>query len=311
MAIVIPSVPTALPTPPSSSDPGNFDVRADTFLTALGPFQTETNTLATQTYDNALAASGFASDASAQAVLASQSASAASAASNFKGNWSSLTGVLNKPATVLHNNKYWFLLNDLTNVTLSEPGVSADWSPQILDSQALGDVDLNTVIGSGFYSFGTPLNGPVSLVTNSQLIVSRAGTTLTQTIVEVSTGCMFSRGATGIPSSPSFTAWKRTALQADQVVPGGGAAFDCSKGNHFTETITANRTLSFSNIPAGSYSCVVELLHTSGTVTMPSGTVWIGSAPTLTTGKRHLIFFQRAQLGTAGWYASALVGFST
>lgn len=310
MAIVIPTPPTPLPTPPSSADPGNFDVRADTFLASLNTFQTQTNDLADDTYQNALQAVSSANDAATQATLASQSAAAASAASNFKGTWSSLSGALNKPATVLHNNKYWFLLNDLTNVALSEPGVSADWSPQILDSQTLGNVDLNTVIGSGFYSFGTPLNGPVSLVTNSQLIVSRAGNTLTQTIVEVSTGCMFSRGATGIPASPVFTAWKRVALQADQVVPGAGAAFDCSKGNHFTETITANRTLSFSNIPAGSYSCVVEILHTAGTLTMPTGTVWIGSAPTFTTGKRHLIFFQRAQLGTAGWYASALVGFS-
>lgn len=311
MAIIAPTTPTPLPVPPSSADPGNFDVRADTFLGSLDTFQTQTNSLATNTYNNALEVQALAGQASDSASMASQSANAASAASNFKGLWSSLSGVLNKPATVLHNNRYWFLLNDLSNVAVSEPGVSADWSPQVLDSLNLGNVNLNTVTSSGFYYFGTPTNGPVSLVINSHLIVSKSGTTLTQIIVETSTGAMFSRGATGIGTTPVFGDWKRSALQNDLVIPGAGAAFDCSKGNHFAETVSANRTLSFINIPSGSYSCVVELNHTAGTLTMPSGTVWAGSAPTFTSGKRHLIFFQRTTLGTAGWYASTLSGFST
>lgn len=47
---------------------------------------------------------------------------------NFKGNWTSLSGALNKPASVRHSSKYWVLLNDLADVTTSQPGVSADWS---------------------------------------------------------------------------------------------------------------------------------------------------------------------------------------
>jgi len=310
MPIVIPTVPAALPTPPNSGDPANFDTRADTFLSSLPTFQTQTNQLATDTYNNALAASDFATAASDQADLAALSAAAASAVSNFKGTWSSLSGALNKPATVLHNNKYWFLLNNLSNVALSEPGVTADWAPQTLDAQSLGNVDLNTATGSGFFTFGTPLNGP-SGVTNSQLIISRGGTTMSQVIVETSTGSMFCRSASNITTTPTFTPWKRVALHADVVVAGAGAAFDCSKGNHFTETISANKTLAFDNVPTGSYSCVVEINHTAGTISFPSGTVWIGSVPTFTTGRRHLIFMQRAQIGTAGWYASALAGFST
>lgn len=309
MAIVNPTPPTALPVPPNSGDPANFDTRADAFLSSLSGFQTQTNQLAQDTYTNALDAQQSAINSNAFAQAAAQSAAAASAVSNFKGTWASLSGALNKPATVLHNNKYWFLLNDLTNVAASEPGVSADWAPQVLDAQMIGDADLNTVLGSGFFSFGSPINGPSGVI-NSQLIASRGTDTLSQIVIETSTGSMFSRSASSVSSTPVFTPWKRVALHADVVVAAGGAAFDCSKGNHFTDTISANKTLSFINVPSGSYSCVVEINLTSGTLTFPAGTVWSGTTPNFPTGKRHLIYFQKVQIGTAGWYASALTGFS-
>lgn len=69
--------------------------------------------LADQTYQNAQAAE----DASV----------AANAAANFKGAWSALSGALNLPAAVYHDGGNWALLNDLADVTASEPGVSADW----------------------------------------------------------------------------------------------------------------------------------------------------------------------------------------
>ena len=61
------------------------------------------------------------------AVAAEDAAQAASAAANFKGSWSSLTGALAKPAAVSHSGTVWALLNDLVDVTTSQPGVSADW----------------------------------------------------------------------------------------------------------------------------------------------------------------------------------------
>ena len=65
----------------------------------------------------------------AVATAAALSADAAANLADFKGTWSSLTGALNKPATVLHNGSYWALLNNLANVALSEPGVSnTDWA---------------------------------------------------------------------------------------------------------------------------------------------------------------------------------------
>lgn len=94
-------------------------------------------------------------------------------------------------------------------------------------------------------------------------------------------------------------------------IPATGGVMDAALGDAFALSVSGNVTLSFSNLPvSAAYECVLEINHTSGTITMPSGTVWVGTAPTLTTGKRHLIFFRRTTIGTAGWYASALAGFA-
>lgn len=55
------------------------------------------------------------------------SAASAQSVSNFAGVWSTLTGPLNKPASVFHVGKFWALTENLTNVATEEPGVSAKW----------------------------------------------------------------------------------------------------------------------------------------------------------------------------------------
>ncbi|WP_321276915.1 hypothetical protein [Thiomicrorhabdus indica] len=58
----------------------------------------------------------------AQTVPIVQAASSSAlAAANFKGEWSSLAGALNTPATVLHQERIWLLTEDLADVSLSEP----------------------------------------------------------------------------------------------------------------------------------------------------------------------------------------------
>lgn len=109
----------------------------------------------------------------------------------------------------------------------------------------------------------------------------------------------------------TWTPWRLMSGQTEGAITATGGVMDCALGDAFALTVAGNVTLSFTNIPASAvYECVLEVNHTSGTITMPSGTVWVGTAPTLTTNKRHLIFFRRAQLGTAGWYASVLAGYS-
>lgn len=115
MAVVnptpVPALGTALPDPTDRTTYGPrgravFDWETSQLVPGI-------NQLAQDTYANALA--------SEDAVLASV------AAANFKGAWSSLTGALNKPASVYHSGTVWALLNNLANVASSQPGVSADW----------------------------------------------------------------------------------------------------------------------------------------------------------------------------------------
>jgi hypothetical protein len=63
----------ALPTPPSRDDPTNFAARGDAFLGALPTFRSETNSVASNVYANAV-------EAASSAVAAGQSASDAAAA---------------------------------------------------------------------------------------------------------------------------------------------------------------------------------------------------------------------------------------
>lgn len=62
------------------------------------------------------------------------SADEALAAANYKGDWSLLTGALNKPASVSYAGTFWVLGADLANVTTAVPGVSASWVPIIMGS---------------------------------------------------------------------------------------------------------------------------------------------------------------------------------
>lgn len=118
---------TALPTPPSRQDPLNFATRADAFLGQLNQFGTECNAVASEVNSAASAAASSSSSATSAASAASASASAAQAAANYKGEWSSLTGILNTPATVSYQGKFYVLTTNVSDVTTHTPGVSSVW----------------------------------------------------------------------------------------------------------------------------------------------------------------------------------------
>ena len=144
MATAPPSI-TALPTPPDPNDRATFNTRAYPWSVAQQTLATEANAVAANVYANATEAAAQAELATtngaaqvalaaeqaelarAQAVAAALSADAASAAANFAGVWSTLTGPLNKPATVYHAGLFYVLVNNLASVSASEPGVTADW----------------------------------------------------------------------------------------------------------------------------------------------------------------------------------------
>ena len=71
-------------------------------------------------------------------------------------------------------------------------------------------------------------------------------------------------------------------------------SIDLSTGNYFTKTISGNSTFTFTNPPSSGTvgSFVLELTHSSGTVTWPSSVKFpADTAPTLTAGKTHLFMF--------------------
>lgn len=76
----------ALPTPPSRDDPANFAARGDAFLGALPTFRSETNSVASNVYANAVEAATSASTATTQATNAAASAGTATTqATNASG----------------------------------------------------------------------------------------------------------------------------------------------------------------------------------------------------------------------------------
>jgi hypothetical protein len=121
---------TALPDAPSRADaPTAFSTKADAFVAALPGFGDEANTVAEFCNAKAVAADSSATAAALSETNAAASAAAAQGVANFQGTWASLVGALNTPATVYHSNKFWVLLNNLADVTASEPSASnSDWT---------------------------------------------------------------------------------------------------------------------------------------------------------------------------------------
>jgi len=141
MTTITETIPS-LGSPPLTSDPTNFDTRADTLygtslpavIAATNTWSGQANVVAGEVNADSVAAAASAVAAAASSVSASGHAATAltyslnaAGSANFMGAWSSLTGALNKPASVSHVGRVWLLLNNLANVTTSEPGVTADW----------------------------------------------------------------------------------------------------------------------------------------------------------------------------------------
>lgn len=92
-------------------------------------------------------------------------------------------------------------------------------------------------------------------------------------------------------------------------ISSGGATLDCSTGNHFTRTVSGNITFAFTNVPANSYACLLEIDWSAGTVTLPTGTKTVsGKAIKWATGKWWVVL-STADGGT-NWQASAIGPFA-
>ena len=100
---------------------------------------------------------------------------------------------------------------------------------------------------------------------------------------------------------------------AGNVVAVSALDIDCSTGNFFTKSISANSTFTFSNIPSSrAFSFAIEI-DVSGdrTISWPSSVSFPSdTAPTLTAGKTHLFLFVTNDGGTS-FRGASLVDYTT
>jgi len=179
---------TALPTAPDRADPNTFSARADAWVGALERWSAEINDLTTEinltaeTIDGNTAiietlvntaADNVVGQVADDLVAAEAAKQAAVAAANFKGDWSDLTGALSIPASVSHQGGVWLLLNDLADVTASEPSVTADW--EVIQDSAIAPTSLRTTAVS------------VNAAVNERVYVTASGQTVILPLAGVAT----------------------------------------------------------------------------------------------------------------------------
>ncbi len=128
MRVVPVPIPDPTLPPPDPADRGTWtERRMARLIWELENLAPGVTALAEASYENALDALESAIAALASKTAAAGAEANVAALSNFKGTWASLTGALAKPASVFHAGAFWMLLNNLADVTTSQPGVSADW----------------------------------------------------------------------------------------------------------------------------------------------------------------------------------------
>jgi hypothetical protein len=165
----------------------------------------------------------------------------------------------------------------------------------IASNAAIADSKLATISTAGKVSGGAITSGTIG------------GSTAIDT-----TGAIATTGAVAIgqSSAANNTQLDLAGTYAQTVVTVSALDVDCSLGNYFIKTISANSTFTFSSVPSSrAYSFTLELTHTSGTITWPTSVRWPkNTAPTLTTGKTHLIIFVTDDAGSR-WRGSALADY--
>ena len=158
-------------------------------------------------------------------------------------------------------------------------------------------------------------NGQV-LQTNGSGVLSFASTSGAVTSVGGQTGAV--THATSWAVGTGATAATNTDLDvsgtyAGNVVAVSALDIDCSTGNYFTKSISANSTFTFSNIPSSRAFAFTVEIDVSGdrTISWPSSVSFpSATAPTLTSGKTHLFFFVTNDGGTS-FRAASLVDYTT
>lgn len=171
---------------------------------------------------------------------------------------------------------------------------------------------------SGAYNLLTPLivdaRTPFNLTTtytNFYLLLGVSDGTNMYTVGSngvLDLSAMIPTGIAHLAGAETFTGSKTfgAGVYGNAVAMAAGA-IDVSAGTVFTKTITANTTISFSNVPAAPATACVTLILTNGgskTVTWPSSVKWSGgTAPNLTASGVDVLTFLTVNGGTT-WYGT-------
>tara|TARA_B100000287_G_scaffold273440_1_gene257555 strand:+ start:551 stop:1630 length:1080 start_codon:yes stop_codon:yes gene_type:complete len=123
-----------------------------------------------------------------------------------------------------------------------------------------------------------------------------------------------SEGRVGVATAAPFATFDLIGNEVTHMVDmGSGSDIDCSLGNFFKKTVAGSVSFELINLPSQrTYSFTLLVDYSSGSITWPSVMVWPdASAPTLTSGKKHLIMGVKCPDGTNNYRMSYLVNYAS
>lgn len=238
-------------------------------------------------------------------------------------NTASITGISGTFTTRISGTTITGNTAQFTNVT----GVSGVFTSGISGNTGIFTVSLSgTKITGATGVFTTLISGATITGNQGQFttltgetagFTTITGTTVTGTTANFQSG-VFAKGlGVGQSNANTFTGvnafFDINGVYVQTVSAVGALNIDCSSGNYYTKTINGNSTFTVSNVPASgrSYAFTIELTVTSGNITWFSNVQWPGgTAPTLITGKTHLISFITDD-GGSRWRGSSLTNYTT
>lgn len=132
--VPVPAIRDLGTVPNNNMDEATFNVTAETFTSNMPQWGGDLKAVADSAKTNAEYSNQRANDSNTSAETAAArlidvqtAANGAFAAANYKGEWSTLSGALNVPATVTHQGRLWYLKLNLANVTTQAPALGSTY----------------------------------------------------------------------------------------------------------------------------------------------------------------------------------------
>ena len=200
--VAVPAILDLGTVPNNNMDESTFNSASESFTSNMPPWAGDLAAVAGSAKTNAEHAHAKAGESATSAQTAADrlvdvqaAANGAFASANYKGEWSSLAGALNLPATVTHQGRLWYLKSNLANVAAQQPGLgSVYWGEVSRNDYIVFNAPAgNTLaVDRGFYRMSTststlvlpaaPFHGMVVAAVNVSsvlsLLISRNGKTI-------------------------------------------------------------------------------------------------------------------------------------